>query len=104
MTPEEKAAALAEAKGRGLPDGWRVELDVSPSHNEILHVWKCSIITFKLILIPFSCFSSISTNCRFSSTRQFRRRQKSARISSFISSDRMFVATISMDVIVVRRC
>ena len=28
MTPEEKAAALAEAKGRGLPDGWRVELDV----------------------------------------------------------------------------
>lgn len=29
MTPEEKAAALAEAKTRGLPDGWRVELDVS---------------------------------------------------------------------------
>jgi hypothetical protein len=28
MTPEEKAAALAEAKTRGLPDGWRVELDV----------------------------------------------------------------------------
>jgi hypothetical protein len=28
MTPEEKAAALAEAKKRGLPDGWRVELDV----------------------------------------------------------------------------
>ena len=40
MTPEEKAAALAEAKGRGLPDGWRVELDVRPSHNEILDVWK----------------------------------------------------------------
>ena len=30
MTPEEKAAALAEAKARGLPDGWRVELDVRP--------------------------------------------------------------------------
>ena len=29
MTPEEKSAALAEAKTRGLPDGWRVELDVS---------------------------------------------------------------------------
>ena len=29
MTPVEKAAALAEAKTRGLPDGWRVELDVS---------------------------------------------------------------------------
>ena len=29
MTPEEQAIALQEAKARGLPDGWRVELDVS---------------------------------------------------------------------------
>ena len=29
MTPEEQATALQEAKARGLPDGWRVELDVS---------------------------------------------------------------------------
>jgi hypothetical protein len=29
MTPEEKVAALEEAKSRGLPDGWSVELDVS---------------------------------------------------------------------------
>ena len=29
MTPEEQLVALEEAKGRGLPDGWRVELDVS---------------------------------------------------------------------------
>lgn len=28
MTPEEQAIALQEAKARGLPDGWRVELDV----------------------------------------------------------------------------
>lgn len=28
MTPEETARALQEAKARGLPDGWRVELDV----------------------------------------------------------------------------
>lgn len=40
MTPEEKAAALAEAKGRGLPDGWRVELDVRPSYNEIVDADK----------------------------------------------------------------
>ena len=29
LTPEEVAAALAEAKARGLPDGWKVSLDVS---------------------------------------------------------------------------
>lgn len=29
MTPEEKDSALEEAKARGLPHGWRVELDVS---------------------------------------------------------------------------
>jgi hypothetical protein len=29
MTPEDKVAALKEAKSRGLPDGWSVELDVS---------------------------------------------------------------------------
>lgn len=29
MTQEEKVSALQEAKARGLPDGWRVELDVS---------------------------------------------------------------------------
>ena len=36
MTPEEKAAALAEAKTRGLPDGWRVELDVRSYYFFIL--------------------------------------------------------------------
>jgi hypothetical protein len=29
MSPEEKVSALREGKARGLPDGWRVELDVS---------------------------------------------------------------------------
>ena len=29
MTPQERANALAEAKARGVPDGWTVELDVS---------------------------------------------------------------------------
>jgi hypothetical protein len=29
MTPVEQMVALEEAKARGLPDGWRVELDVS---------------------------------------------------------------------------
>ena len=40
MTPEEQAAALAEAKGRGLPDGWRVELDVRQSSIRILDTCK----------------------------------------------------------------
>ena len=39
MTPEEKAAALAEAKTRGLPDGWRVELDVSLFSFVNIHAW-----------------------------------------------------------------
>lgn len=29
MTPEDRSNAMAEAKARGLPSGWVVELDVS---------------------------------------------------------------------------
>lgn len=29
MTPQERSNALAEAKARGVPAGWTVELDVS---------------------------------------------------------------------------
>ena len=47
MTPEEKAAALAEAKGRGLPDGWRVELDVRPSSIGILDT--CKVFRYQIL-------------------------------------------------------
>ena len=38
LTPAETAAALAEGKARGLPDGWNVTLDVS------LHVGEGKIL------------------------------------------------------------
>lgn len=38
MTPEDRANALAEAKARGLPSGWTVELDVS---NRMLDRLAC---------------------------------------------------------------
>lgn len=47
MTPEEKAAALAEAKGRGLPDGWRVELDVRQSSIGIFDI--CKVFHYQIL-------------------------------------------------------
>lgn len=34
MTAEDRSNALAEAKARGVPEGWTVELDVSTVHYE----------------------------------------------------------------------
>lgn len=42
MTPEDRANALAEAKARGVPAGWTVELDVSGS------AVQCSAVHFGL--------------------------------------------------------
>lgn len=35
MAPEDRANAMAEAKARGLPSGWIVELDVSMSFTNV---------------------------------------------------------------------
>lgn len=63
MTPEEKAAALAEAKSRGLPDGWRVELDV--------RLLPVTIITWNPIQAPNSTLDSLLL--LFLDSSQFRR-------------------------------
>jgi hypothetical protein len=36
MAPEDRANALAEAKARGVPEGWTVELDVSTVNGSYL--------------------------------------------------------------------
>lgn len=35
MTAEDRANALAEAKARGVPAGWTVELDVRTVHGNV---------------------------------------------------------------------
>jgi hypothetical protein len=35
MAPEDRANAMAEAKARGLPSGWIVELDVSMNFTNV---------------------------------------------------------------------
>mmetsp|Transcript_23617 Transcript_23617/g.55570 ORF Transcript_23617/g.55570 Transcript_23617/m.55570 type:complete len:1975 (-) Transcript_23617:135-6059(-) len=59
MTPEEQAAALAEAKGRGLPDGWRVELDkrkrrkwIAPNNRSCDSIPKALAISVELGMLP----------------------------------------------------
>mmetsp|Transcript_19405 Transcript_19405/g.48327 ORF Transcript_19405/g.48327 Transcript_19405/m.48327 type:complete len:1968 (+) Transcript_19405:387-6290(+) len=59
MTPEEKAAALAEAKTRGLPDGWRVELDkrkrrkwIAPNNRSCDSIPKALAISVELGMLP----------------------------------------------------
>ena len=74
MTPEEKAAALTEAKGRGLPDGWRVELDVRPSSIRIFDTCK----VFRYQILNSLCYL-------FLDFRQFRQ------IADFYTTNRQLV-------------
>jgi len=59
MTPEEKRAALAEAKTRGLPDGWKVELDkrkrrkwIAPNNRSCDSIPKALAISIELGMLP----------------------------------------------------
>mmetsp|Transcript_4661 Transcript_4661/g.5271 ORF Transcript_4661/g.5271 Transcript_4661/m.5271 type:complete len:2005 (+) Transcript_4661:174-6188(+) len=59
MTPEEKTAALEEAKGRGLPDGWSVELDkrkrrkwIAPNNRSCDSIPKALAISIELGMLP----------------------------------------------------
>lgn len=59
LTPEEKVAALKEAKARGLPDGWTVTLDkrkrrkwISPSGRACDSIPKALTISVEMGLLP----------------------------------------------------
>ncbi|KAG7346823.1 glutamine amidotransferases class-II [Nitzschia inconspicua] len=59
MTPEEQAIALQEAKARGLPDGWRVELDkrkrrkwIAPNNRSCDSIPKAMAISVELGMLP----------------------------------------------------
>lgn len=72
MTPAEKAAALAEAKTRGLPDGWRVELDVRFNtllNNAFLNLRKRQTPFSLELSMVFFLFRQ-RPNCRISNDGQ----------------------------------
>jgi len=59
MTPEDKVAALKEAKSRGLPDGWSVELDkrkrrkwIAPNNRSCDSIPKALAISVELGMLP----------------------------------------------------
>jgi hypothetical protein len=59
LTPEETAAALVEAKARGLPDGWTVTLDkrkrrkwISPSGRSCDSIPKALTMSVEMGLLP----------------------------------------------------
>ena len=54
LTPEEVAAALEEAKARGLPDGWTVTLDVSLYLLCYIYTVYCILYTVYLAYISLT--------------------------------------------------
>lgn len=51
MTHEDRANALAEAKARGVPEGWRVELDVSKNYGRKIMARKAEHADSFLVIL-----------------------------------------------------
>ena len=57
LTAEEVAHALAEAKARGLPDGWDVKLDVRKLADAGFILVVADIVTCHSLFVSFALVS-----------------------------------------------